>query len=164
MGRAQSRDILRRCTKWGNNIHGNAHLCQKMFDFFNIVSMPKPKRQGANKIDRNLRTARHGFGQGFYDLKERLIGAEVFFALIRRQFQWDHRDRQTHGFSQATGIILNQFRGARGPHNHGLRHKPLIGRAAGIAEDTRGICAQVAPLKCCICDRRAVVAPLNHRE
>ncbi len=93
--------------------------------------MAKAKAGGPDQVAADMRCSFGRLGQCADDLKEGLIRAEVFLALIAGQFQRDDRARQTHGFGHAAGIVLDQLGGARGTDDHRLRLEPVIGSLAG---------------------------------
>ena len=154
---------IRRCRiQRGGYVHRNAHAFQDLADLGHIIAVAKPKRGGPKDVATNLRRARHWLGQGLAYLIKSLVSAKVFLALIAGQFQRDNRHRQPHAGGQAAGIILDQLGCARGRNQQRLGAVALVGGAAGIFEQPRGICPQIACLKGGIGDRRAVVAPLDH--
>ena len=104
------------------------------------------------------------FGEMPNQLKERLVGAEVFFSLVRRKFKGDHRDGKSDGLCKATGVILNQLGSARGTDNHRLWLEALVSRPAGVSKKLSCIGPEIAGLKRRIGHRRPMVPALDHRE
>ncbi len=126
--------------------------------------MAEAKAGGTKQVAGDAFGAGHGVGERLDDLIEGLIRAKVFLALIAGQIEGNDRDGQFQRLGQPAGIILDQFGGAGGPHDHRLRGEAGKGIAGGVLEQVGGIGAKVTRLKAGIGDGRAVVAPFDHGE
>ena len=85
-----------------------AQFIQQFGDLLKSSRWRNPKRRWANDIAAD-RASFHRLGQMFDDLKERLVRAKVFLALIAGQFQGDHGHGRPIVSAKTTGIILDQF-------------------------------------------------------
>ena len=110
------------------------------------------------------RTLGRRSGQGADQAVEGLGGAPVLLLLIGRQLQWDHRDRQGERLGKPARIILNQLGRAGGADDHRLRLEARVGGGDRILEDRRGVAAEILSLEGRVGNRRALGAPLDHRE
>ena len=164
MGRGEPGDIGGRGAHGGGHVHGDAEVVEKGRHLFDVVAVAEAERGGAEDVGGDMGRALAGGGEVAGDLEEGLIRAEVFLALVGGQFQRDHRDGEAHGFGQPAGIVLDELCGAGGADDQGLWPEPLIGVAAGLAEEIGGVGAEVPGLEGGVGDGRAVVPPLDHRE
>ena len=156
--------VGRCCPHRGADVDRDAHQRKKRRHFGNVIAVAKAKRGCPQQVAGDGIGASHGFGQRAHDLQERLIRAEIFFALIAGQIERNDRDRQADGFGEAPRIILNKFRRTRCANNHRFGLEAGIGIAGGVFEQVGGITTQIAGLKCCIGDRGPRIAALNHCE
>ena len=108
--------------------------------------------------------ALHDLGQVADQLAEGLGRAPVFLLLVAGQLERDDRDRQADGGGHAGGIVLDQFGGAGGPHDHRLGLEPGVGVLDRGLEQLGRVGPEVAGLEGCVGHRRTLAAPLDHRE
>jgi hypothetical protein len=124
----------------------------------------EPKGRWANDIAADALGFFHRLREVLGDLKECLVRAKVFFALIAWQFQCDHGDRQAHCFSKAPGIILDQFCRARRTNDDRFWLETVIGILASVFEQASRIGTQITRLKRGVRYRRAMIAAFDHGE
>ena len=170
----KARDIVRRRIERGHHVDVDAHRDEQTRDFADIVAMPKaqrgrPEHIAARSPDRTGLRWKVGelfnwAGKISHQLIERFCRTPIFFALVRRQFERNHRDRQCQCLRQAAWVVLNQLGGARRTHQHRLRVKALKRLARRILEQLSRITAQIARLKGGVSHRRAFREPLDHGE
>ena len=160
----QPGQIMRRRIKRGHDIDADAHLVEQALDLFDIVAMAKAQRERADQVRSEMGRFLDGAGQGLHQLVKGLVRAEIFLALITGQFQRDDRHGKVHRLGQATGIILDQLGRAGGPDDQRLGLKAIKGILASALEQAGRILAQIASFECCVADRRAMAAPLDHGE
>jgi hypothetical protein len=67
-------------------------------------------------------------------------------------------------WASAPGLVLDELRRAALADEHGLRPEALVRVAHRLDDQVRRVAAQVARLEGGVRDRRAAVAPLDHRE
>ena len=102
--------------------------------------------------------------QGANQLVEGFCGAPVLFFRVGGQLQGHHRHRQIHALGQGAGLILDEFSGAALPHQQRLRLEAIGCIANRALHQLGGVTPQVPGLKGGVGHRRALVAPLDHRE
>ncbi len=90
--------------------------------------------------------------------------APVLLLAVRGKFEWDDGDGQAEGAGETGRIILQQFRGAGSCNYDRLRTEALISIADRCLKQLRRIGAEISRLERRIGDRRALAAPLDHRE
>ena len=148
----------------GGDVDVDAQFLNQRRNLGDVVAVAEPQAGGAEDVAGHPGGTFGRLGQVTDDLQKRLISAKVFLALIAGQLQRDHRHRQTHGFSQTGGIVLDQLGRARGSDDQRLRLEAVIGLLARLFEQRRGVRPKIARLKRRVGDRRALAAPLDHRE
>ncbi len=135
----------------------------------------KPSAVGPSRLQRGrapaarcgalgARRRRRRSGQRAHQLIERLGRAPVLLALIGRQIDGHHRNRQIERARQTAGIVLDQRAGAGRADDHRLRLEPVIGVLRRGLEQFGGIAAEIARGEGRVGHRRPPVAALDHRE
>ena len=122
------------------------------------------QRERADQVGGHFGRPVHRMRQRPDELVEGLVGAEVLLPLVAGKFQRHDRHGQAHGLGEAARIVLDQFRRAGGADDHGLWAEALVSLARGAGEEVRRIRAQISGLEGRVGHRRAMVAPLDHRE
>ena len=150
--------------KRGGDVDADAEALEQLGDLGHVVAVAEAEAGGAEQVAGERLRARGRAGEVAHELEEGLGGAEALLALVGRQFERDDRNRQAHALGEPARIVLDQFGGAGGADDHRLRLEALVGLAAGGLEELGGVRAQVAGLEGGVGHRRAVVAPLDHRE
>ena len=131
--------------------------------------MPEPQRSRTKKIAagpfaRRSLGALAGCHKMAHQLIESLGGAPVFLALIRRQFERHHRNRQIECFGQTARIILDELGRAGSANDHRLGREALVGFARSGLEKLGGIATQIAGLEGGVGHRWALRQALDHGE
>ena len=113
----ESRDIVRPRIEWCHHVDVDANRIQQSGDFADIVTVPKTQRGWAEYITAwSPGRSILGWQVGeFFDwarkishqLIERFCRTPIFFALVRGQFERDHRNWQGQCLRQAAWVVLN---------------------------------------------------------
>ncbi len=148
----------------GCDVDADAEAFEEFGDLGHIVAVAEAEAGGAEEIAGERLSPLGGAGEVADQLEEGLGGAEALLALVGGQLERDDRHRQAHALGEPARIVLDQFGGAGGADDHRLRLEALVGLAAGGLEELGGVGAEVAGLEGGVGHRRAVVAPLDHRE
>ena len=174
VGVTQAREVGRRGAERRHHVDVDAQLPEQAANLAQVVAVAKSQRGRAEDVAARTpgrvahapRAAGHyrRAGQRSHHLVEGFGRAPVFLALVRRQFERDHRDRQVERLGEATRVVLNQLGGARGANQHRLRLEALERIARRVLEQLGRVAAQIARLERGVSDRRPFRQPLDHRE
>jgi hypothetical protein len=170
IGVADARQVGRRGAKRRDDVDVHPQLRQQAADLAQVVAVAKAECRRAEDVAAwpftggtcAARVA--GAGQRAHHLVKGFRRAPVLFALVRRQLQRDHRNRQVQRLAQTTRVVLDQLGGARGADHHGLRLEAVERIARGVLEQLGGVAAQIACLEGGVGDGRALGVALDHGE
>ena len=96
----------------------DAEVPKQLGDLDDVVAVAEAERGrtedvGERPAIRHRRPRDRRVGEGADEGVERLRRAPVLLALVARQLEVDHRDRQAQRLGEARGVVLDQFGGAR---------------------------------------------------
>ena len=164
MRRRQSGDVGWRGAHRRDHVHADAQVVEERREFLDIVAVTEAEARGAKDVRGDLRRLLLRLAEMPADLEEGLVRAEVLLPLVGRKFQRDDRHGKTHGLGQTARIVLDQLGRAGGADDDRFGLEAVVGVLAGGLEEMRGVRPEIAGLKGRVGHRRAMVAPLDHRE
>ena len=168
------------CPQRRHHRHIDAVAGQQLGDLAHVVAAAEAEQRGAQQVDPRptpltapasriglgrTRCRQLRFEQAAHQLIEGFRGAPVLFLGIGGQLQIHHRDAaEIHTGSEGTRLVLDQLGGAALAHQQRLRLEARHRIGDRALHQFSGVAAQIAGLKRGVGDRRALVAPLDHRE
>ena len=170
VGFAQAGDVGHAGVEGCDHMHLHAQAFNQAGDFDHIVAVAKAHGGGAQDVAACgpaavQRCARGGGGgQAAGEVIKGFGRAKIFFALVGGQLQGHHRHRQVQRQGQATGVVLDQLGGARGPHQHGFGGKAFKRVTGSGFEQLGGVATQIARLEGGVGHRWAARQALDHGE
>ena len=164
MGGGEALQVLRRRIQRGGDVYGDAHLGEEFGDFGHIVAVAEAQGRRAEDVAGDFLGALLRYGQGAGEGEEGLVRAEVFLAGVAGEVEGHDGAGEPKGRGEAAGVVLDQLGRAGGADDHRLRLEAVIRALGGALEEGGGVGTEVGGLEGGEGDRRAVVAPLDHRE